>query len=192
MKIMVDLDRVVFECPSFMFWIGNKIFTKSHLDKELYYHIVDADKAMGYRNTLFFLKMSRSKNFNQIDKSVEILKKWNNQGLDIHFVSSRPKFKAFQKATVEWLKEKNINYSNLVFNCTNKPLFCKINKFDYIIDDTYKNCEGSFRLGINPIWVRTRQNKNIKNERNIPEAYTWETIDNIIQSHCSNKNPMMQ
>lgn len=183
MKIMVDLDRVVFDCPSFIFCIGNKIFTRHNPDKELRYYVVNKENAKDYYNTLFFLKMSHSKNFKQVDKSVEILRKWMNQGIEVYFVSSRPKFKSFQKTTVQWLKQNKIDYPNLIFSCNNKPLFCKINKFDYIIDDTYKNCEVSHKLGISPIWLRTKYNKNIKNTSNISEANNWTEIDEIIQSH---------
>ena len=45
MKIMVDLDRVVFDCPSFMFWIGNIFCTKRYEDKELSYHLINEEEA---------------------------------------------------------------------------------------------------------------------------------------------------
>ncbi len=188
MKIMVDLDRVVFDCPSFIYWIGNAIFTKTSLANKLTYNLIDVKKTSGYTNLLFFVKMSHAKNYTQVDNSIEILKKWNNQGFDISFVSSRPNFKSLQKATVEWLNQNDIKFSDLIFTCTNKPLFCKINKFDVIIDDTLENCVGAQKLDITPIWVRTKYNEDITNYPNeIYNTSSWTEIDDYIQQIYNNK-----
>ena len=56
MKIMVDLDRTVFDCPSLTYYFGNMTFGQSNLDKELKYVVVDNKKSETYHNHLFFLK----------------------------------------------------------------------------------------------------------------------------------------
>ena len=184
MKIMVDLDRVVFDCPSFTFWIGNIFCTKRYEDKELSYHLINEEEAKTYKNNLFFLKMSHAKNFTQVDISVEVLRKWAEQGFEINFVSSRPKFKAFQKATVEWLNANNIKYNSLIFSCSNKPEYCKINNFDIIIDDTLENCKGAAEYGMFPIWVRTKYNRDIVDfPENVLDVEDWSEIDMLVQSY---------
>ena len=55
MRIMVDLDRTVFDCPSFVYYLGNLSFGESNLDKELEYAVVDLEKSKEYANKLFFL-----------------------------------------------------------------------------------------------------------------------------------------
>ena len=45
MKIMVDLDRTVFDCPSLTYFFGNMSFGESNLDKELEYIMVDPQKS---------------------------------------------------------------------------------------------------------------------------------------------------
>lgn len=180
---MIDLDRVVFDCPSFIYWIGNILFTKTHLDNKLTYNLIDTEKVSGYTNLLFFIKMSHSKNYTQVDNSIEILKKWNNQGFNISFVSSRPNFKSLQKATVEWLKENDIKFDDLIFTCTNKPVFCKINNFDVMIDDTLDNCIGAKKLDVTPIWVRTKFNiDEVDFPKDIFNTSSWTEIDAFVQS----------
>lgn len=184
MKIMVDLDRVVFDCPSFVFEVGNKIFTRTHENNELLYTEIDSEKAMNYTNSLFFLKMSKSCNFVPVNNSVEILKKWHSQGFEIHFVSSRPKFKAFQRATVEWLKNHDINYSRLVFSCSNKAKYCSKHGMNLIVDDTFDNCNNATNLGIPAVWVKTKYNEKEQRvlNRRIYNADSWSKIDMCAQS----------
>lgn len=189
MKIMVDLDRVVFDCPSFFYWIGNKIFNKTEVnDQKVTYNLINRDEAPNYLNLLFFIKMSHAKNYSQVDKSVEILKKWNKQGFEISFVSSRPNFKSLQKSTVEWLNKNGIECEDLIFRCRNKPLFCKVNNFDIIIDDTYENCLGSKNLGITPVWVRTKFNEDVTDfPKDMFNTTSWTEIDNYVQGIYNQK-----
>lgn len=182
MKIMIDLDRVVFDCPSLVFNLANDFFTKTHFNKPLKYKIVDAEKAKKYFNTLFFVKLSHAKNLIQVDNSVEILQKWNKQGFNIHFVSYRPNFKSLQKSTVEWLEQNNISYNKLIFACTNKPRYCKLFNFDVMIDDTLENCKGAKRLGIKPIWLRNYHNSTHNDfSESIFNTYSWNEVDEYVQ-----------
>ena len=50
MKIMVDLDRTVFDCPSLVYYFGNMTRGESNLDKELKYSVVDTEKIKYYKN----------------------------------------------------------------------------------------------------------------------------------------------
>ena len=58
MKIMVDLDRTVFDCPSLVYFFGNMSFGESNLDKELEYVLVDPEKSKDYANNLFFISIA--------------------------------------------------------------------------------------------------------------------------------------
>ena len=186
---MVDLDRVVFDCPSLIFTIGNKIFAKTHEDSELNYLEINESVAMNYFNSLFFLKMSHAKNFHPVGNSVEVLKKWFDQGFDIYFVSSRPKFKAFQKATVEWLRNHGINYHKLIFSCSNKARFCALHDIDLMVDDTFENCDNSAKLGIPAVWVKTKYNQNETHSvrGKVYNTDSWNKIDMYAQGIYKNK-----
>ena len=183
MKIMVDLDRTVFDCPSIAYYFGNMAFGETNLDNELKYVVVDREKSRKYMNLLFFLKMSHAKNFAPVDKVVEVLDKWYKQGIEVTFVSSRVNYKSFQKATVEWFENHGIKYTDIVFECNNKALYGKLNHFDMIVDDTLKNCTDCEKVGITPIWIRTKYNSGVTN---IPQGmmYTssWDMVDRMVQS----------
>lgn len=182
MKIMIDLDRVVFDCPSISYFLGNLLFAKNNTNRTLKFHLVDTKKAKQAKNNLFFLRSTHVKNFNQINNSVEILKKWNMQGFDIYFVSTRPKLKSLQKVVVEWFEKNDINYNSLIFACTNKAKYCKDKKIDVMIDDTYENCLNAAYKGIIPLWLRTDYNKNhLYDPELVFSVQNWNEIDNYIQ-----------
>ena len=181
---MVDLDRVVFECPSFLFWLGHKIYKTFDKNSELKFNEVNSEKAMQYPDALSFFKLFNDKSFVEIPGAASTLQKWNNKGFDIHFISSRPNLKPFQKATVKWLKSHNISYSKLVFGCSNKAEYCKQNNFDVMIDDTFENCENCCFLGIPSIWLVNKHNQNDQNIHVVKMhvANDWQDIDSAVQS----------
>ena len=139
---------------------------------------------MDYFNLMFFSKLSHKENFKEVENSMEIIKKWQTQGHEIEFVSSRPNIKSFYKPIIAWLKEKGMNFSNIKIACSNKAIYCKLNHFDVMIDDSLKNCACSSRIGIKSIWLKNKYNQNIKHE-DIPNevfcAHSWRSIDNYIQ-----------
>lgn len=188
MKIAIDLDRTIFDCPSLIFNIGNSFPPKlKNFNEKLKYKMVDPVEAKRYFNNLFFLKMSHSKNFYQVGVSVKILQKWASQGFEIEFVSSRPDFKAFRKATINWLERHNIKFKKLIFACNNKPKYCHLNHFDILIDDMLTNCIGAEIFGTKAIWLKNKYNKHLhkKQPPNIYGVTSWEEIDNAVQTFYS-------
>ena len=192
---MVDLDRVVFECPSFLFWLGHKIYKNSDKNSELKFSEVNSEKAMQYSNALSFFKLFNENSFVEIPGAISTLQSWNNQNFEIHFISSRPNLKPFQRSTVKWLKNNNIEYSKLVFACNNKAEYCKKHNLDIIIDDTFENCENCCYFGIPSIWLVNEYNKQDYNKHisKIHIANNWQDINNAVQSFSFNKkiNPTM-
>lgn len=182
MKIMVDLDRTVFDCPSLTYYFGNMSFGESNLDKELKYSVVDTEKSKYYKNLLFFLRMSHAKNYVPVGGVVETLDKWFKQGIEVTFVSSRVNFKSFHKATAEWFDYYGIKYSDIVFECNNKAEYGRKNGFDMIVDDTLKNCLDCKKIGITPIWIRTKYNSKVTDyPKDMFESTNWNEVDKIVQ-----------
>lgn len=181
---MVDLDRTVFDCPSLTYFFGNMSFGESNLDKDLEYVVVDPEKSREYGNNLFFLKMSHAKNYTPVDEVLTVLDKWHKQGIEVAFVSSRANFKAFHKATVEWFDLFGVKYKNIIMDCNNKAKYGKLNGFDMIVDDTLKNCKDCLKMGIMPIWLRTKYNDKITDyPSEMPQATTWSEIDAYVQAY---------
>ena len=180
---MIDLDRTVFDCPSLTYFFGNMSFGESNLDKDLEYVVVDPEKSRGYANNLFFIKMSHAKNFTPVNDALRVLEKWNKQGHEITFVSSRANFKAFHKATVEWFDKYGVKYDAIVMDCNNKAKYGLQNGFDVLVDDTLKNCSDCLKVGILPIWLRTKYNSKIKDfPDEMPQAVSWSEIDDYLQA----------
>lgn len=184
MKIAIDLDRTVFECPSLVFHIGNSFPPKlAQFREDVKYRLVDPAEAKSFSNNLFYLKMSHSKNFNQIAESAKYLRELNRLGHEIHFVSSRFDFKAFRKATVEWLEDHDIKFKSLVFACNNKPKFCRNFGFDLLIDDMLNNCLGAQLFGVRAIWVMNKYNQKeaAAKPSYILKATNWSEINEYIK-----------
>lgn len=195
MKIAIDLDRTIFDCSSLIFSLGNLLNTKKNLNTPLKYKEVDKDKALSYFNTLFFIKMSHPGNFYEKQNSTEILRKWNEQGIDITFLSSRPNYKSFNKAIVKWLKDHGVEYEKLILGCNNKPKYCRFNNYDLLIDDTMQNCIHTSAFGVPSIWYINEYNyKQIENlPENIKFSVTWNGIDDIVQQlYEKNKSTQKQ
>ena len=112
MNIMIDLDKVVFDCNSIAYNFANRYFTTSTINRKLRYKIVDAEIARHYKNKLSFLKFCNTEHLTPVDNSVKIIKKWKNEGHSIHFVSTRPYIKSFQKMTLDWFDKNNINFDS--------------------------------------------------------------------------------
>lgn len=184
MKLMIDLDRVVFDCPSLTFSIGNAFCIKKYKDKKLSYAKINKQSALKAANNLFFLKMSHPENFTPIKGAVESLKRLKQAGHEIHFVSSRPNFKAFQKATVEWFDMHGIDYNSLIFACSNKAKYGELHGLEIAIDDTFAHCYGSMQKGMNAIWLINAY--NYKNYYNMPPkmhlACDWFDIEQSVKT----------
>ena len=184
MKIMVDLDRVVIDCPSLLSSIGNLIFRDIHEKRRLSYKEVPSNTTMDYFNLLFFSKLSHKENFIEVGDVISIIKNWQAQGHIVEFVSSRPNIKSFYKPVIDWLNEKGIDFSKIVIACTNKAAYCKLNHFDIMVDDSLKNCSCATRLGVRAIWLQTKYHKNglIMNiPSGVLHADSWNSINNYIQ-----------
>lgn len=185
---MIDLDKVVFDCLSFTYWIGNKYFAKSSDTPNVTYKKINREEAKNSINVLFFMKVSKPKNFKPVGNCIEILKSWNNLGFEIDFVSSRPNLKSLQKAAVLWLEQNNIQYENLIFACNNKPRFCLQNTYDFMIDDIIDNCIMSANIGNETIWLNLNDNKDIPNIPKLQIANNWDEINNIVMQKNLSQN----
>lgn len=190
MKIMIDLDKTVFDCPSIAYALEDFSQGEKVKNKKLKYNIVNKEDSKEYKNLLFFLKMSHAKNFVPADKAIDVLKKWHDQGIEVEFVSSRYNFKSFQRAIVEWLEAHDINFGKIIMGCNNKAEYGRLNNFDVIIDDNLQNCINCKNVGITPIWLRTKYNMYERNkQKDISQAENWQDVDNYVMNLISEELP---
>lgn len=77
--------------------------------------------------------------------------------------------------TEKWLKNNNISYDELVYNCKEKAQFCKENNIDYLIDDNFNHCEDAAKVGTISFIYDNQFNKDYYNN-NIIRVYSWGQI----------------
>ena len=121
--------------------------------------------------------------FQNFKNVLRVLEKWHNQGIEVTFVSSRANFKSFHKATIEWFDLFGVKYDSIIMDCNNKAKYGQINGFDMIVDDTLKNCKDCLKVGIIPVWVRTKYNaKAVNYPEDMFQATNWAEIDACVQA----------
>jgi len=179
MKIAIDLDRTVFACKSIIYYIANKYKLKDTENNPLEYQVVDVSKVGEGFDPLFFLKLKNPNAYWEIDGAVETLKKWNERGYEITFLSSRPNFKGQQRSAVYWMAKHGIKYDNLVLACKNKAQFCKKYSFDLLIDDMIHNCNSARKVGMDAIWIENEKNKFLSEYKHdgVLTARNWDDVD---------------
>lgn len=182
MRIAIDLDRTVFACKSIVYYIANKYKLKDTENNKLEYQVVNTSNAEKGIDPLFFLKMRNPDVYWEIEGAIETLKKWNERGYAITFLSSRPNFKGQQRSAIQWLAKHGIKYDNLILACNNKPEFCKRFSFDLLIDDMLHNCNGANKMGINAIWMENDGNEflNEYKHEGVMKARNWKEVENCL------------
>ena len=89
---------------------------------------------------------------------------------------------------MEWFENHGVKYTDIVFECNNKALYGKLNHFDMIVDDTLKNCTDCEKVGITPIWIRTKYNSAMSVPQGMLYTSSWEMVDRMVQTKIVEKN----
>lgn len=96
-------------------------------------------------------------------KYIDLLLK---QGHNIILISHRafPTFKNPREVTVNWLKNKKINYTKLILSeSADKTQECVENAVDVMFDDRYNQVVKMLQKGVNCVMVLTKYNRQNKN-----------------------------
>lgn len=122
------------------------------------------------------------KNVTIKENAADTIKRLVEKGHKIIFITSRgeKRFKGSEKTTLEYLKNYNIEYSDIIFNSFEKQIDCQNNNIDIMIDDSVKNCELVSKSGIRTILYTSDINKAI--ETDIERVESWEEIENKIDA----------
>lgn len=104
----------------------------------------------------------------------EVIKKLRQEGNKIYLITARFTNKNFdiKEVTKRWLRDNNIDYDEIFFDCTTKADLVKEKNVDIFIDDSFLNCEEVSKLGIKTYIFNTIVNENLENE-NIERVYSW-------------------
>lgn len=118
----------------------------------------------------------------------KIIKKLKEDGNTIHFITARLmniKECDTEKITRESLERYNIPYDTLNLHISDKLKFCKENKIDILIEDSYETCKEIMDNGIKAILMTTKMNMNIE-DKEIVRVENWNEIYRKIQE-CKNQ-----
>lgn len=115
--------------------------------------------------------------------AAEVLQRLSQSGHEIIFITARgeQRFKGSEKTTINFFKEFNIQYKEIIFNSFEKQVDCKKNNIDIMIDDSVKNCELVDREGIKSILYTSDVNKDDKT--NVERVENWVELENIINNY---------
>ena len=108
----------------------------------------------------------------------KIIQKLKEEGNEIHFITARLmniKNCDTETITKNSLNKFNIPYDSLNLDIRDKLTYCKDNKIDLLIEDSYETCRELTDYGIKSILMTTKMNSNIKNE-DIIRVSNWNEI----------------
>lgn len=113
-----------------------------------------------------------------LNNADKIIQKLKEEGNTIHFITARLmniKNCDTEKITKETLNKYNIPYDTLNLHINDKLKFCKENKIDLLIEDSYETCKELSDNGIKSILITTKMNKEIETKE-IIRTNNWDEI----------------
>lgn len=183
MKIGLDIDNVIADFDREMI----KALTKEDSKKR---NKGIVNKYERYAALLFDWSKEEirdffTKNMQEIAKKLELredvkyyMDKLIEEGHELYLITNRvyPDYTEPEKVTIEWLKEKEINYQKIIFTDTrDKSIACLENKIDIMFDDDIGNCVKLKKAGVRYCLMCTKLNYehrgNLPYVRNFKELY---------------------
>ena len=118
----------------------------------------------------------------------QTIKKLKEEGDSIHFITARLmniKGCDTEEITKRSLENFNIPYDSLNLHVSDKLTFCKENKIDLCIEDSYETCRELTDNGIKSILMTTKMNADI-DEKEIVRVNNWNEIYDEVEKYKNN------
>jgi uncharacterized HAD superfamily protein len=165
MKIGIDIDDVITDTSSTM----KDYILKQDTNGEITSHIEEimrgdantpAIEQFFKDNILYIFKNAIVK-----ENASAVIQRLLEKGHEIYIITSRGEqkkiFKGSESLTLEYLKLNNINYTKIIFSCSDKAKVCKDNNIDVMVDDSIKYCEEIRNENIKSILFTSTVNKSL-------------------------------
>ncbi len=189
MRIGIDIDGVLTDIEQWQLDCGGKFFSKlnkSVVNKDGYeiteiFNVSDELDSQFWNEYLYeYVTKEPSRKY-----ASEVIKKLKDSGNEIYIITARyltdrntEDGQRMRQIVIDWLKQQNIIYDEIIFAPENKLQICLENNIDVMIEDKVANIEKiSTRLPV--ICFHAGYNKHCKND-NIYRVYTWYDIYNLI------------
>ena len=189
MRIGIDIDGVLTDIEQWQLDCGGKFFSKlnkSVVNKDGYeiteiFNVSDELDSQFWNEYLYeYVTKEPSRKY-----ASEVIKKLKDSGNEIYIITARyltdrntEDGQRMKQIVIDWLKQQNIIYDEIIFAPEDKLQICLENNIDVMIEDKVANIEKiSTRLPV--ICFHAGYNKHCKND-NIYRVYTWYDIYNLI------------
>ena len=189
MRIGIDIDGVLTDIEQWQLDCGGKFFSKlnkSVVNKDGYeiteiFNVSDELDSQFWNEYLYeYVTKEPSRKY-----ASEVIKKLKDSGNEIYIITARyltdrntEDGQRMRQIVIDWLKQQNIIYDEIIFAPEDKLQICLENNIDVMIEDKVANIEKiSTRLPV--ICFHAGYNKHCKND-NIYRAYNWYDIYNLI------------
>lgn len=189
MRIGIDIDGVLTDIEQWQLDVGGKFFSKydkSVVNNEGYEisEIFDISNELDdeFWNEYLYEYVTKEPSRKYAS---EVIKKLKDDGNEIYIVTARyltdrdtDDGKRMRKIVVNWLKEQNIYYDEIIFSPEDKRENCKKYNIDIMIEDKVDNINKISSI-IPVICFHAGYNKECKG-KNIYRVYNWYDIYNLI------------
>lgn len=189
MRIGIDIDGVLTDIEQWQLDVGGKFFSKydkSVVNNEGYEisEIFDISNELDdeFWNEYLYEYVTKEPSRKYAS---EVIKKLKDDGNEIYIVTARyltdrdtDDGKRMRKIVVNWLKEQNIYYDEIIFSPEDKKENCKKYNIDIMIEDKVDNINKISSI-IPVICFHAGYNKECKGN-NIYRVYNWYDIYNLI------------
>lgn len=189
MRIGIDIDGVLTDIEQWQLDFGGKFFSKFNKNvinkdgyeiAEIFNVSAELDEQFWDEYLYEYVTEEPSRKF-----ANEVIKKLKEKENEIYIITAR-RFtnentedgQKMRDIVIDWLKQQEIVYDNIIFAPEDKLNICLENNIDIMIEDKVENIEKiSTKLPV--ICFNAGYNKDCKND-NIYRVYNWYDIYNLI------------
>lgn len=199
MNIGIDIDGVLTDVGKFQIDYASKYAYENNLGKIVNPYSYDTDKIFDWskeEDYRFWEKYlpDYAKNEKARVFADEVTKKLSDDGNKIYIITSRSLSnldtdmgKLMRNTVINWLKDNNIYYDEIIFTDEDKRRVCIDYNIDIMIEDAPKNIMELSKVLPNVICFDAVYNKGCTSD-NITRCYSWYDIYTSIKDIISKKD----
>lgn len=197
MNIGIDIDDTISETFETLLPYSQKytiedLKRKSQIDFNItclnHFYIENLNKWNKKESTEFWEKYYAEilKKVNIKKFATEVINKLKHEGHKIYLITARWDMPSedIKQITIEWLKEKELVYDELIINASDKVKIAKDKKIELFIDDSFGNCKELASSDIKVYMMNSKINEKLEDSK-IKRVFSWPEIYDLINREVS-------
>lgn len=188
MKIGFDIDDVITDTSASMKEYIIKYDTNGELTKNIE-DIMRGDASTPFIENFFidhFLDIAGNAGIKE--NACKVINDLFSNGNEIYLITARGEerkiFHDTEALTLNYLKQNNICYTDIIFNAIDKAQICKVYEIDLMIDDSIKHCEAVQKENIKSILFTSVVNKDLPTT--VERVNNWLELEEKIKELYNN------